>query len=610
MRQIVHSFTVCFCLVSISVFSLASAAEDVPLILLNDINEKYEPGNHILIFEDKTGEMTFNQVRSKLSSFRSARNVDFGTTSSAIWCVIRVKNNTQENWFVEIGKSYIDLIDFYCIDKDGKTDVLKTGLLRNFKQRYLKVNHYILPLNIDHDEEKIYFIRAQSYSILKLPLVIGTLQSHYEINHKKDFGNGIYFGLILALSLYNFFVFISLRDKTYLYYVFYINFLGATVSWLRGYSPEFLNSVPPFINHGNNYAALAFIFLALFTTSFLNLKKITPKLRWAAIIFYILSLVSVICMLMGKYYVSFSLISIMVAFNFPYIAFFGIYAFIKGFRPAAYYILGFTFFTLGDFIFLMSENATIQQNLISDYSLQIGSAIEAIILSFALANKLNVFKTEKEETQARALAQAGEFTKELIRTQEYERKRIAGELHDSVGQSLSLLKNRITMLKKKHEQNSLDELNEVVGNTIQEVRTISYGLRPFQLDILGLSQSIRSLAEDVSDSGTIKFITRIDNIDGFFPKEAEINIFRIVQECLSNILRHSHASEAKIEITKNGKGVEIGIEDNGTGIENRSDGSGFGLIGIKERVKILEGKLEIGQINPKGTRVKVFFEGR
>jgi signal transduction histidine kinase len=131
---------------------------------------------------------------------------------------------------------------------------------------------------------------------------------------------------------------------------------------------------------------------------------------------------------------------------------------------------------VGDFIFVLSENAEIQQTLFTDYALQIGSSLEAIILSFALANKLNVYKTEKEETQAKALAQANEFSKELIQTQETERKRIAGELHDSVGQSLSLIKNRVALMRKgMKEQESLDELNEVVTNTIQEIRSITYG---------------------------------------------------------------------------------------------------------------------------------------
>jgi signal transduction histidine kinase len=297
-----------------------------------------------------------------------------------------------------------------------------------------------------------------------------------------------------------------------------------------------------------------------------------------------------------------------VSINLPYIAFFGIYALKRGFRPAIYYLLGFTFFTLGDFIFIISENSKIQQTLLGDYALQIGSSIEAIILSFALANKLNIYKKEKEETQAKALAQANEFSKTLIKTQEEERKRIAGELHDSIGQSLSLLKNRITLLKKNIKISaSLDELNDTVTSTIQEIRSITYGLRPFQLDLLGLTQSLKSLIEDVAESGEVKFSIKIDNIDGLLAKDAEINVFRILQECLSNISKHSQANEVKVEINNNGR-IEILVEDNGIGLNFPGKRNGFGIIGIKERVHILNGQIDITDNQPKGTKVHIYLK--
>lgn len=599
---------------SLSLISLNSYAgtfdEKVPLVSLNNKTQEYKPISQILLFEDKSGELNFEQIQSMWRSFEpnKAKIINAGTTSSALWCMIRVKNETNEKWYIEIGEPYIDYIDFYSVDKEGKTKLIKTGLGRSFNRRSIKINQFILPLDLALNEEKMFFIRAKSYTILKLPMVISTLENHFEINHKEDLTNGIYFGLIFALSLYNLFVFLLLKDRTYLYYVFYINFLGATISWLRGYSPEFLNIIPPNLNHGNSYAAFTFVFLTLFTHSFLNLGKIAPYHKWISMVFFVISLTTIALTAFGHYYSSFFFIMIIVTINLPYIGFFGIYALKKGFRPATFYILGFTFFTLGDFIFIMGENAKIQQTLLSDYSLQIGSSVEAIILSFALANKLNIFKKEKEETQAKALAQANEFSKELIQTQEAERKRIAGELHDSVGQSLSLLKNRITLLKKDmQEQTSLDELNDVVSNTIQEIRSITYGLRPFQLDLLGLTQSLRSLTEDVSEACEIKFQTKIDNIDGLISKDEEILIFRIVQECLNNISKHSLATEAIVEIKNPNNKIEITIEDNGIGIENRINGNGFGIIGIKERVNMLQGELEILSNQPKGTKVRVYI---
>lgn len=589
-----------------------SSLDKIPVIVLNNSMEEYRPELSALIFEDKSANLGFEQIRDSLSKFKinPSGKINLGASSSAIWCVFKLKNTTNEKWFIEMGESYVDEIDMYAINDSGKVQHIETGIFRKNNPGAVKVNHYLFPLNLSFDEEKMFLIRAQSTSVLNLPLVVGTMQTHYEINHKKDFIFGLYFGLILALSIYNFFVFISIKDITYLFYVFYINFLGATVSWLKGYSPEFLDFLPPQVNHGNINATLSILFLILFTHFFLNIKTMAPQLKKIEIIFFGFNFIGLGCSVLGFYRVGFYFVMLwVVIFSLPYILWFGIYTMKKGFRPARFYILGFSIFSLGDFIFMLHENAILPQSFLTHYSLQIGSSLEAMILSFALANKLNSFKLDKERTQALALARANKFSKELIETQENERKRIAGELHDSVGQSLSLIKNKIILLQKGlNKGNPLSELNEVVSNTIQEVRSISYGLRPFHLDVLGLTQSIKSLVDDVSDSSNIDFSMNIENIDNLFSKEAEINIFRIVQECLNNISKHSKATQAALSITHSGEHVEFSIRDNGTGIINQNGESGMGLIGIKERVNFLNGKLEIGNNEPKGTSVKIIVD--
>jgi signal transduction histidine kinase len=335
-----------------------------------------------------------------------------------------------------------------------------------------------------------------------------------------------------------------------------------------------------------------------------------PQLKKIEVVYFVFNFIGLIINILGFYRIGIYFVMLwVVIFSLPYVLWFGINAIKKGFRPAGFYILGFSIFALGDFIFMLHENAILPQNFLTHYSLQMGSSFEAMILSFALANKLNSFKLEKEKTQALALARANKFSKELIETQENERKRIAGELHDSVGQSLSLIKNKIILLQKGlNKGNPLAELNEVVSKTIQEVRSISYGLRPFHLDVLGLTQSIKSLVEDVSDSSNIDFSINIENIDNLFSKEAEINIFRIIQECLNNISKHSKATQAAVSITHSGEYVEFLIRDNGTGIVNQNGESGMGLIGIKERVNFLNGKLEIGNNEPKGTSVRIIVD--
>jgi signal transduction histidine kinase len=246
---------------------------------------------------------------------------------------------------------------------------------------------------------------------------------------------------------------------------------------------------------------------------------------------------------------------------------------------------------------------------VTEYAFEIGSALEAIILSFALANKLNTFKREKEESQAKAISQANEFSKQLIQSQEEERQLIAQELQDSVGQSLSALKNQTTLLRRECPVPELiDDVNEIITGAIQEVRDISYGLRPFQLDLLGLTQAVKSLISEVSSSSGINITQEIDDIDNIFEKDAEINLYRIIQECTTNIIKHANAINGKIKITVSGNVVSVLIEDDGIGIGREDMGKGLGLIGIKERVSILKGKIDITDNSQRGTSISIKFE--
>jgi signal transduction histidine kinase len=328
------------------------------------------------------------------------------------------------------------------------------------------------------------------------------------------------------------------------------------------------------------------------------------------------------------------MIMLQVFLMIPYVTLLGCYTFNKGYKPARFYLLAFVVFTIGVVIFVLKDHGFLPYNLFTEYSMQVGNAIETLVLSFALADKLNIYKKEKEESQELALRQANEFSKQLIQSQEDERKRIAGELHDSVQQSLGVIKNRIALLKIKNDKEKaskiaeevlstgngegrktveangkndrlMTEIFEVVAQTIQEVRGISYGLRPFQLDLLGLTQSLKSLAEDVSDSINMEFDINIESIDGIFSKEQEINIFRIVQECLNNIAHHKTSEKVVLRIQKTGDKLYMLFEDDGidSGLAHINKESG--LVGIKERISILGGSLKIMKMEPKGTEIRI-----
>jgi len=206
-----------------------------------------------------------------------------------------------------------------------------------------------------------------------------------------------------------------------------------------------------------------------------------------------------------------------------------------------------------------------------------------------------------------------DFSRRLIDLQERERKRIAAELHDSLGQSLAIIKNRalLGLNRPGAEQLSREQFNRITeqaAHAIDEVKEISYDLRPYLLDRLGLTKALESMVTKVAGSSGIRFDTDIDPLDGLFSKDAEIGIYRIAQESLNNIVKHADATEAMIVIKNEEGELALTIQDNGKGfspeqLDGASSRRGFGLIGMAERARILGSKPEIRSAPGQGTTI-------
>jgi signal transduction histidine kinase len=208
-----------------------------------------------------------------------------------------------------------------------------------------------------------------------------------------------------------------------------------------------------------------------------------------------------------------------------------------------------------------------------------------------------------------------EFSRRLMESQENERKRIAGELHDSLGQDLLVVRNRALLGLKddalsEHLRSQLDQIKAVATQAINNVREISYDLRPYQLDRLGLTKAIASLAPLVADSSSIHIAMDLDPVDDVIGKNDAIHVYRIVQEGINNILKHSEASDARVNVRVVGGDVHIVMSDNGRGMPSATWGDaqgkkGFGLIGITERAKAMNGTVAVDSTPEKGTTLIV-----
>jgi len=215
--------------------------------------------------------------------------------------------------------------------------------------------------------------------------------------------------------------------------------------------------------------------------------------------------------------------------------------------------------------------------------------------------------------QAHAVQQA--FTRQLIASQESERKRIAAELHDGLGQQLVMIKNLALIslsdgTLQTTSRPQIEEISAQASHALGEVKKISYNLRPYQLDRLGLTKAIQGILKQASGATTISFTAEIDEIDNVLAKDSEINFYRIVQECINNLVKHSQAAKASVAVRRTGNELLLMIKDNGKGFtpgatSSGSDLGGFGLIGISERTQLLGGRLAIQSEPGQGTMISI-----
>lgn len=194
-----------------------------------------------------------------------------------------------------------------------------------------------------------------------------------------------------------------------------------------------------------------------------------------------------------------------------------------------------------------------------------------------------------------------QFAKELHQTQERERSRIAKDLHDGVGQKLLLLKNKIFNSEVKNEENE-----QLFSEAMKEVREVSHSLYPFRFEKQGLVTSLRLLFEQFQRSSNIFYSAEIDDITGILAIDKEIVIFRMIQECVSNVEKHSKAEACKLTAENTKKHIIFKIMDNGVGFNNTTskDGiseAGIGMKTLNERAKFIGASFSISTEKNKGT---------
>jgi len=218
-----------------------------------------------------------------------------------------------------------------------------------------------------------------------------------------------------------------------------------------------------------------------------------------------------------------------------------------------------------------------------------------------------------EERLAERNSKLHAFAVELIRAEEDQRSRIARELHDGLGQMMTAVTIELKVLHDAAPptlQPRVDDVGALAAQVMTEMRRISQELRPAILDEMGLGEAVRGLVARLQRHGALDVALAIEGSLERLPADSTIACYRLVQEALNNIMRHSGAKKAAVRLLRSADHLEVQITDDGKGFDYdpaaKLDGH-FGLLGLEERIRAIGGRFEFGRNQPTGTRLTAQF---
>jgi signal transduction histidine kinase len=428
----VHYFSV----VSIFLFVFSSAFCQGQAV--NDFSYK-NIGEQLHYLEDKSGKLALSDIKAlNDTAFSKGKQeiLNFGNTSSAWWIKIRYAARPHLPVYLIIDAPNIEYIDAFVTDSSGNTVNFETGCLRIGKPNVLIRNNFLLNLPIAAKaEEKAIYLRLKTNNILLAPIKLATAESVMTGQEMKLGIEYIYIGLLIGLLLFNLFLFISIKDVTYLYYVLYVLTLSSyLLIYIRGYGFIFGDELRIILNkHPHVFLSLSVVTSLLFCNRFLHLKRTAPKMIK---FFYVIGGFGVILFFVsitGFKHIA-AVIAQLLTVTVAVVAWIaGVLAYRNGHKPAKYYILAWFFIWVTVAIVTLSLAGVVPSNEFTIQLVPIGSTIELLLLSFALGDRYKVIMRAEQQARDENLL--------LIKTQNQ-------RLEESVNERTLQLNNTINKLEE------------------------------------------------------------------------------------------------------------------------------------------------------------------
>ena len=442
-------------------------------------------------FVDEDGKLGINEL-VKFDFYKHPAN--FGITKNTIWVKLNIINKSEfDSLIIEIKNPALENVAFYSYSNGIVHNIMQSGSVFEFSKRWVQtLPGFLYPLSIKPNQTVTVFIRVKSNTPVHLPVSIGSVHNITQTGFKESLLSSFYFGIVVVMFFFNLFIFLSVRDESYLFYIFYIFFVGLAQLVISGYAAKYFWPGNQWLSANSFLMAGVFSGLAtgVFTKNFLRTKYYTPLLDKVINMMIFLYVIGLILHFIGAKYFAFNLVNVLAAAGSGLIIYTAVHVVRQKYKPARYFLLAFSIFLLSVIIFVLRTFDILPYNSFTANILEIGSAIQITLLSFALADKINTYRKEQTAARREALIVSKE-NERLVREQnivlEKEVKARTSELQKSneeLNEALVQLKTAQSKLVESEKMASLGQLTAGVAHEINNpINFVASNVKPLELDI-------------------------------------------------------------------------------------------------------------------------------
>ncbi|MCP4752841.1 MAG: response regulator [Proteobacteria bacterium] len=614
--------------------------------VLEESRDVYELGLHLDILEDPDKKWSIAEVASKEFSQRFTpgrqESYDFGFTSSAYWIRFRLRNdrNERNDWLLEIDPINIDRVVLYCPESNGRYRERETGRFLPLEKRDVRLANLFFHLSLKGKEENTYYLRLESTEALKVSLVLRSTPAALEKTGQQYYPLGMYYGIMLVMFFFNLILFFFVKDRIYLYYVLYLASYTIWQTTVYNFSylylwpdfPGWTTRAPPFL------ASLTIFWVLLFTRSFLKTDFYVPKLHKLLSINTVVAGLMMPLSLILDYFLISVVGGLLVVLSMVLIYTSGWLCLIKKYRPARFFITGWTVLLCGTVANTLENMGILPQSLFTSYSLQIGSALEMVLFSLALADRINLLKQEKDLAQDESirnqqlaidnLKKADKIKDEFLANTSHE---LRTPLHGIMGIAESIMSGAVGEVSPRVGSNlsmivsSGKRLNNLINDILDlsRLKNRDIALQKKSVDVGSLVDIVLSLTKPLLGEKSI----HLDNAIGVnvpLVLADEDRLQQILFNLIGNAVKYTEKGSITVSASNSDGMVTTKVSDTGVGIPadkvqevfrsfvrvepqilGENEGTGLGLNISRQLVELHGGKMWIKSTIGSGT--DVFF---